>query len=244
MTVTKVNGSLLEAVGRAPVVLDRIDAPVDRSEVRRYIGYPRTASPNPRIEGMLERWISEAEPLATPKGTFRIFPVLATGKRFVRVEGPTGDIEFNGAIGEFLGPIEFVAVFISTAGPNVEKLAGQMLAKGDVVAGLIVNAVGSERAETAEMVLTDRLKELVHPRGMGLSLPYSPGYCGMALTEQRKLFGLMKDGADIGVSLTPDCLMQPLKSVSGLIGIGPALAIEQHGSPCDRCDLKNCNMRR
>jgi hypothetical protein len=38
--------------------------------------------------------------------------------------------------------------------------------------------------------------------------------------------------------------MQPLKSVSGLIGIGLAEQVQSYGSPCDRCELYACSMRR
>ena len=65
----------------------------------------------------------------------------------------------------------------------------------------------------------------------------------MSLTEQTKLFSLF-DQANIGVTLTAECLMRPLKSVSGLIGLGLAEEVEQFGSPCDRCELHNCDMRR
>jgi cobalamin-dependent methionine synthase I len=65
----------------------------------------------------------------------------------------------------------------------------------------------------------------------------------MALTEQQTLFSLF--GADrAGVELTESCLMRPLKSVSGLIGLGPAADVVAFGSPCDRCELYSCAMRR
>ena len=65
----------------------------------------------------------------------------------------------------------------------------------------------------------------------------------LAIAEQTKLFDVI-DGATIGVGLTSSYLMSPLKSVSGLIGLGPPEDIQQYGSPCDRCELSNCDMRR
>jgi hypothetical protein len=65
----------------------------------------------------------------------------------------------------------------------------------------------------------------------------------MALTEQHTLFGLFGD-YDVGVTLTDTCLMRPLKSISGLIGLAPADRVEALGSPCDRCELYSCGMRR
>jgi hypothetical protein len=226
-----------------PRIIDQVAAPIDRSEVRRYLGYPQQAAPNRRVEEALDHWITEAGKRAAPQATYRVFPVADIGKKHVRVETSAGPVEFTGAIGEFLGPASWVAVFIATAGPEVERLAGDMLYQGDPLAGLIVNAVGSERAEAAEAALIDELRAQAHPAGLALSLPYSPGYCGMALTEQRKVFTLL-DGGRVGVFLTGDCLMTPLKSVSGLIGLGTAAAVKEQGSPCDRCTRHNCNMRR
>jgi hypothetical protein len=108
---------------------------------------------------------------------------------------------------------------------------------------MVLNAVGAERAESAEAVVIAQLRATAKPAGLTPTLPYSPGYCGMSLVEQRKLFGLL-DGKAVGVTLTSDCLMQPIKSVSGLIGLAPTAAVEEFGSPCDRCELHNCNMRR
>lgn len=36
--------------------------------------------------------------------------------------------------------------------------------------------------------------------------------------------------------------MQPIKSVSGLVGLGLAADVVNFGSPCDRCEHHNCNM--
>jgi hypothetical protein len=57
---------------------------------------------------------------------------------------------------------------------------------------------------------------LLRPTGV---LPYSPGYCGWDITGQRALFAALSPD-DIGVTLTESCLMQPLKSVSGVLVVG------------------------
>jgi hypothetical protein len=38
--------------------------------------------------------------------------------------------------------------------------------------------------------------------------------------------------------------MKPVKSVSGLIGIGPQAAVHAYGNPCQRCPSLDCRMRR
>ena len=73
---------------------------------------------------------------------------------------------------------------------------------------------------------------------------YSPGYCGWHITAQRKLFAALQPAA-IGVSLNASCLMEPLKSVSGVILAGPPAIHEfEAGFPfCRQCRDRSCGAR-
>jgi hypothetical protein len=232
-----------EFLNREPRVIHHVDEAIDRGEVLRYLGYPASVVPDDRIQRILNQWIGEAGCRATPRATYIVLPVVEKSRRWLRAESAHGVTEFRGAIGEFLGASRGVAAFIATAGPDVERLASELMRAGDDLAAMIVNAVGAERAEAAEAAAINQLREEIRTLGLAPTLPYSPGYCGMALTEQTKLFALFGD-KNVGVTLTPDCLMQPIKSVSGLIGLGLAEEVKASGSPCDRCELHNCNMRR
>jgi hypothetical protein len=223
--------------------LDHVSGPVDRSEVLRYLGYPVGVEPNPQLQTILDDWVVEASRRASPRAVYMVLPVIQLRPRSLRLQTLADEVEFHGAIGEFLGASECVAPFIATAGPDVERLASELRQQGDDLAALIVNAVGAERAEAAEAMVIERLRGQAQRWSFAPTLPYSPGYCGMALTEQRTLFSLFGDH-DVGVTLTDSCLMRPLKSVSGLIGLGPADRVAAIGSPCDRCELYNCAMRR
>jgi hypothetical protein len=223
-------------------LVDAVPAPVDRREVLRYLGYPARAAP-PWLDPLLDRWIGEAKRRSQPRAAYAVFPIVAMGPRHLALQGPLGTVEFAGAIGEFLGVSRQVAAFVATAGSGPEQLASQLLHDHQPLPALIVNAVGSERAEAAEAVVLEQLRTVTPTTRLAPTLPYSPGYCGMALAEQSKLFSLFAD-QPIGVSLTADWLMNPLKSVSGLIGLGSPDEVQYHGSPCDRCDIQRCAMRR
>jgi hypothetical protein len=234
---------LLAQMGTALHRIDEVPEPVDLGEVLRYLGYPAGVEPNRRVLEILDDWVLEAGRRASPRAVYMVLPVTELRPRSLRLETPTGEAEFRGAVGEFLGASECVAAFIATAGPNVERLASELMGQGESLAALVVSAVGAERAEAAEAEVIRQLREQSEKHGFAPTLPYSPGYCGMALTQQRTLFGLFGDH-DVGVTLTDSCLMRPLKSVSGLIGLGPAERVAAFGSPCDRCELYNCAMRR
>ena len=226
-----------------PRLIDEIVAPVDESEVLRYLGYPANQSPNAQIEKLLVCWIKEARLRSNPRAAYVVLPVLEKDMNRISVRTSTGETEFTGAIGKFLGVAQLLVAFIATAGPEVECLASQLMSEGEDLPAMIVNAVGAERAEAAEAEVIGRVRDRVSAIGFAPTLPYSPGYCGMALDQQTRLFELF-DGATAGVTLTADCLMQPLKSVSGLVGLAPREEIQISGSPCDRCEKTDCNMRR
>ena len=235
--------SLRPSFETSPQVIDQITEPIDYGEVLRYLGYPVDVEPNERLREMLDYWLEESAKLASPWATYTVLPVIEIGRRTLRLRSAGGETEFQGAIGEFLDASQQVIVFVATGGPALERRASELLKENEPLAAMILNAVGAERAEAAEMAVINKLREQVGPAGYALTMPYSPGYCGMKLTEQRKLFAIFSE-ENIRVQLTEACLMQPIKSVSGLVGIGPADKIIDKGSPCERCELRNCAMRR
>jgi hypothetical protein len=223
--------------------IERIDSAVDRDEVIRYLGYPAHVVPPAWVHEMLDEWVPRALLHADPHASYAVFPVDAMDRRRLVLRTASSTVEFHGAIGEFLGVAQRIAAYVATAGAGIEQLARRLGRQDDPLGALVVNAVGAERAEAAQFAVIARLRAAAPDTGLVPTLPYSPGYCGMALTEQRTLFGLFA-GHAIGVSLTAECVMRPLKSVSGLIGLASPDAVRQFGSPCDRCDAHRCHMRR
>ena len=108
---------------------------------------------------------------------------------------------------------------------------------------MIADAIASEAAEaTAERLKAD-VRAWARVRGLDITAPYSPGYCGMTIQQQRPLFASLPT-CEVNVRLTPSCLMVPVKSISGLIGIGPADKVSPERCPCEGCDHPNCTQRR
>jgi hypothetical protein len=235
--------SLESFVRLTPQYIESVTEPIDDAEVLRYLGYPAGRAPNPQVAAQLAHWIDAAGERAEPRAAYLVLPVIETTASRLRAQSAAGEVEFRGAIGSFLGTAELLIVFVATAGPGVEALATELFAAGEELAAMIANAVGAERAEAAEAAVVSHVWDELQEIDYGVTLPYSPGYCGMKLTQQRPLFDLF-GGSAAGVTLTESCLMQPIKSVSGLVGLAPAHTIEAEGTPCDRCELTTCNMRR
>jgi hypothetical protein len=153
-----------------------------------------------------------------------------------------GGIEFQaGAIvaGQ-LARSTALGVFLCTAGRGIEELSRALLAGGDPFTGYVANAMGSLVVDGAMDRLQEDFGARMAGRGLRITNRYSPGYCGWHVSEQQRLFRLLPAGA-FGVRLTDTSLMQPIKSVSGVIGVGERVRFNEY--TCSRCELESCIYR-
>ncbi len=132
-----------------------------------------------------------------------------------------------------------VAFFICTCGDTVEKLSKQLMAEGHSLEGYIVDLVGSEIAEGIADIIHKLIGDDMKKANLNITNRYSPGYCNWPVSDQQNLFLMLQDTC--GVSLTPSSLMIPIKSVSGIVGIGPD--VKFRGYECSKCDAAFCIYR-
>ncbi|MCU0473924.1 MAG: hypothetical protein MUC93_11280 [Bacteroidales bacterium] len=108
----------------------------------------------------------------------------------------------------------------------------------------VERVMGYKHGESQEHVsdlMQDALENEMIGAGKKITNRFSPGYCGWNVAEQKKLFKLMDDNY-CGIRLTPSSLMDPVKSMSGIIGIG--VNVKRNPYTCSLCDKKDCFHRR
>jgi cobalamin-dependent methionine synthase I len=141
-----------------------------------------------------------------------------------------------------------LALFAATLGEAITAHIASLFASGEPALGYMLDAVASTATDAlADAAAGDLRRRLSADGTIGaadLVLPYSPGYCGWHITGQRALFAALEPAA-IGVALNPSCLMQPLKSVSGVLVAGaPALHAFYPDFPaCNDCGTRQCQDR-
>jgi hypothetical protein len=133
-----------------------------------------------------------------------------------------------------------IALFIATCGHRVELLSKQLMKEGHSLEGLIVDLIGSEIAEGATEKVHRQIEEVAASHGFHSTNRYSPGYCNWPVSDQQQLFALLEDN-HCGVRLTASSLMVPIKSVSGIIGIGKR--VTNRGYACAQCPAEHCIYR-
>jgi hypothetical protein len=135
---------------------------------------------------------------------------------------------------------EMLAFFLCTAGAGIENLSRNYFSEGDFPRGFVADLVGTVVVEAAMDRIHTSLKQQMNDRGWSITNRYSPGYCGWNVAEQQKLFSLLPEKF-CNISLSPHSLMSPIKSVSGIIGIGKKVKFNDYN--CHRCELHDCIFR-
>ncbi len=163
---------------------------------------------------------------------------LIPGKGYFLVNG----MEFKAGkqVLQYLKHSEILAFFICTAGESISIHSKELMKNGEWMEGYVADLLGSLMVEEAMEIVYDQIKLEMQKSGMNVTNRYSPGYCEWDVEEQKKLFSLFP--ADFcGVSLGKSCLMYPVKSVSGVIGIGKD--VKYHKYVCHACSNVGCIYR-
>lgn len=194
---------------------------------RRDAGPEQDAAPRP---GLLD-----------PRGLWRTLPA--------RVERDTIECRADsGVVHLRVGPIVAsqlrdsvaLAVFVVTVGSEISDQARRCWQAGDALRGCLLDALGSAAAERCAALLADDVAHRCAALGWQTTHRFSPGYCTWPTDEQGTLFTLLP-GQTAGVRLTASGMMDPLKSVSGVIGLGPRVRWRPY--PCENCGVRDCTYR-
>ena len=203
------------------------DLGISLLELYEQMGYEQ-AVPDEATVKETDMIIAEAKSFLRPRFSFfvqRELPDFAIGKIIER--------QLKGA--------EAYAFFICTAGVEYEAFQERLKKEGDMVRVFIADALGSVIAEKAADQMELSLQENIDKLGWHHTNRFSPGYCGWHVSQQQLLFPLFK-GETCGVKLTESSLMLPIKSVSGIIGLGPN--VRHLDYTCGLCDFKQCYKRK
>ena len=156
----------------------------------------------------------------------------------IRLQG--GEVLYTGPVITSLlkGSLRF-SLFATTVGDAYQRYLEELKKEDDMLKSFIADIMGTCIVEKAgdemERLLERELAGERHTNRL------SPGYCGWHLTGQQALFRQM-GGSPCGISLSEVCLMTPIKSISGIIGIGPEVDEKKYG--CQYCELETCYKRK
>lgn len=221
------------------VSMEFSDLPFDRTEIELTLGYSDGEIPV-HFAGMIDEAVEQLPKRCEIRAGYR---VLDAEKPKGRVDGMVvGGMFFNmdKIVTSQLKKSTQAALFLATIGPSMEEWSKHLLKEEDPALGYIADVAASVAVETVTDLLHDHVGKRMLSRGMKITNRYSPGYCNWSVAEQHLLFSLLPNDF-CGVSLSESALMHPIKSVSGIIGIGTDVKWKDY--ICDRCGVKDCTYR-
>lgn len=135
-----------------------------------------------------------------------------------------------------------VAIVVCSLGQRIMDLYIRFKSEGETLNAYLCDIISN----IAIGKLTDAVKAKVYqdeakPYSWGISMDFSPGDCAWSLEEQKKLLLLFPHGS-CPVTLTDSYIMQPLKSLSFIMGLGPGL--HGAGNKCQDCNLQQCSYKK
>lgn len=196
-------------------------------DVYRQMGYHGT-TPDPATVGETETVAAEVSRWL--KARFCYF-----------VTRDRGNFQLGRIIERQLAGAEAYAFFLCTAGTEFEHYQQRLTQEGDMVRLFIADALGSVIAERCADLMEQSLQESVDKLQWHHTNRFSPGYCGWHVSQQQRLFPLF-GGHTCGITLTDSSLMVPIKSVSGIVGLGRN--VRRLDYTCGLCNFEKCYKRK
>jgi hypothetical protein len=210
------------------------------SQIESFMGY-KEGEDSELVTDLIEEILKESREICTPKAQYSIFTGIMFEDSSKSVE--IGNISFRikKIVYNQIKKSDSAAIFLCTAGAEIGIRSRKAMQDRDLLRGYIYDVVGSEIVEaTADLMQVELEKEVIS-EGRKITNRYSPGYCGWDVAEQHKLFQLVPDNF-CGIRLTESALMDPVKSISGIIGAGTDVRFNPY--TCGMCDLKDCFYRK
>ena len=205
-------------------------------DVRIIMGFEPETNPED-FNPLIAEAIQKANTICNAEGGFAIFSNCNINMTGNTVQISNQLFHPDKIVVSQLKEAQKIAVFVCTAGKAIVDAANKAFNDGDLFLGYTFDSIGSVVADKTAKKLEQELERMVSTDSLKISDRFSPGYCEWDVAEQHQLFSLLPPHF-CGAELTSSALMQPVKSVSGIIGIGKNLS--QKGLQCHWCNDKKC----
>ena len=212
---------------------------IDKNEIGISLGYSAGKTPF-YFMNMIDDVAGKLPLFCQPRGGYKIFNI---NKSEIKPDGIYIENVFYKMDKIITGQIkksEKIAVFVCTIGSAMELWSKELFSQGNPMLGYIVDSVASAAVESTADYIHNQIGGSLQEDSLKITNRYSPGYCNWSVSDQHLLFSLLPKNF-CGISLTESSLMLPIKSISGIIGIGKNVKMMKY--ICDKCGVEDCTYR-
>jgi len=225
---------------KATFQFDFKDLKLTVQQIENVMGY-KEGEDRDLVTGLIKKIFKEAEEVSQIKAEFVVFDSVTFNNEDKSIDIKGINFQVKKIVFGQIKKSEAIAIFLCTAGTEIGIRSRRAMQEKDLLTGYVYDVIGSEIVEAAADMMQNELEKTMLSIGKKITNRYSPGYCDWYVAEQHKLFQLVPDNF-CGIRLTESALMDPVKSVSGIIGIGEY--VRHNAYTCSLCDMKDCIYRR
>lgn len=213
---------------------------INRAEIISVLGYGNGPLPEP-FDEYIEMALLDAKYLTDIRGAYALVEDVKIDYKKHRLIAGEQELNVGKAVCSELKGTERLAFYVCTAGKTISEKSVNLLHGNVPVLGYVYDILGSIITEAAGDRMQSFLKMETVINGDLLTNRYSPGYCQWPVADQHKIFAFFPENV-CEISLTDSALMNPVKSISGVIGIGKNIKYREY--VCTLCSSKDCLYRK
>jgi len=192
----------------------------------------------PNLIAVAKQAIALGQALFAPAAVYEEFEVRGVAGERVELAVDGAGLTV-GPMVHLLAPAKRLLVAVYTIGPALEDRVRELYEAGELLLSYMLDCVGVMAVGKIGGRVGRLAERRAAERGWGVSPGLSPGgLVGWPVQGQRELCALLPL-TDIGVRLNKHCMLQPQKSASGVIGMGPGYKEHRVGTVCRYCSFKN-----
>jgi len=216
----------------------------ERDEILKLQGVPAEAGDGSGIKALLNEAERLFYELAEPAAVFREISITV----FRKVFHGEGHNEKRTAVGDIFPRANGLALFAVTTGRPLCERIRDLFSENEYAPALMLDSYASVGTDMCADVVQEGFEsscESVRKQDdESAVMRFSPGYCGWHISGQKKLFDYL-EASKIGISLNESFMMDPVKSISGLVISAPyaAFYFRDNYSFCGACRDHSCRER-
>ena len=203
----------------------------EKKEALRYLGY-KGAEADETTLSKLEAAFAELEDVANPLYLCRVEECQVMGDTVILGQ----ERIHSQALANCIQGSVRAALFAMTLGPGPDWAIRRSSGSGDLAQAAILSAAANVKAEECCDRICASLRDEYAGQGLVTTPRFSPGFGDFTLENQELFFRLLPCEKQLRMELTKDNLINPVKSVTAIVGLRPARRSEAESPKSTRLD--------
>lgn len=222
-------------------IIKELDVFINRNIVLKNMGYKEINGISQNVLDEINEAITHSMQLIKPMIIYERLPFKVDEEKSVVVVDSKYQFKGDYLIRNIRGADSLV-IAITTIGPEIDNICDRYFSQGDYFKGMIYDAIGAAALGSLNRKFWLELVNMAKSEGVGITHRLSPGHNDWDISDQRVIFSIL-DGHSIGVELSENFMMKPIKSLSVVYGMGKGMPISRVDHDCVDCEMDDCAFR-